>query len=77
VLRRHHLVDGAPGFNPGTGGAGGEFSLQRGGSTQVCAGPTENVGKRFAAVLDKEVLSAGDQGAEPAGAQADFRQLHD
>jgi preprotein translocase subunit SecD len=52
------LVDAQPGFDPRTGEPVVNFRFSAAGARKFAQATTENVGKRFAAVLDKEVLTA-------------------
>jgi preprotein translocase subunit SecD len=52
------LTDAQPGFDPRTGEPVVNFRFSAAGARKFAQATTENVGKRFAAVLDKEVLTA-------------------
>jgi len=52
------LVDAQPGFHPSTGEPIVNFRFSAAGARKFAQATTENVGKRFAAVLDREVLTA-------------------
>jgi preprotein translocase subunit SecD len=52
------LTDAQPGFDPRTGEPVVNFRFSAAGARKFAQATTENVGKRFAAVLDKEVFTA-------------------
>ena len=52
------LVDAQPGFHPSTGEPIVNFRFSAAGARKFAQVTTENVGRRFAAVLDREVLTA-------------------
>ena len=58
LLSGTDLVDAQPGFDPSTGEPVVNFRFSAAGARKFAQVTTENVGKRFAAVLDKEVLTA-------------------
>jgi preprotein translocase subunit SecD len=64
VVKKHVAVDGGmlthaqQGFNPQSGGSVIEFRLNAAGSSRFGQVTTEDVGQRFAIVLDKRVISA-------------------
>jgi preprotein translocase subunit SecD len=58
LLSGTDLVDAQPGFDPSTGEPAVNFRFSAAGARKFAQATTENVGKRFAAVLDKEVLTA-------------------